>query len=655
MDGTLPRFDLAGSDLLLALVRGCFVAALLSGLGVPFFRSVIVRHGLGRMAQGETSRLERDLALQLRVSLAAQLVALLLWLALQARAFADASTVVETVSALPRVLTGTQFGHLAVGQAACAAIALVALGRGDRLRRWDGALVAMAVAVILQAGHGHGYAMSEGVGRLSVSDGVHLLCAGAWLGGLGPLLTVLRSAPGPAGAAATRSFSAVALWVVGGLLLSAGYQGWCLVGDLPRLIGTAYGWMVAAKLLILGVLLALAVANRFALTPALDGNRATFARARLLRNVAIEILLGIAALIAAALLSGLPPGIHTQPVWPFALRPSLITVAEDPDLKRAVVQALLILALAVALPALTWPLRRLRWVSALAAAVLAWVAVPDLRLLLVEAYPTSYFESPTGFAAASIARGAELYPGQCAGCHGAFGRGDGPLAGTLPVPPADLTAGHLWEHADGELYWWLAKGIAAPRGGWSMPGFAGRLTDDELWGLIDFVRARNAGSSRQADSSWSPPLQAPGVQASCADGATLSLGDLRGKVVRLVFGPPADAAPVPTIPLGNGMALVTLLVPAADGNAAGEGGACIVSDPAARTAYALVSGLPSESIDGVQFLIDPDGWLRATQARHDDVPAPWDDPRALREAALEICRHPLPRSGGSHAHIHAAD
>lgn len=37
------------------------------------------------------------------------------------------------------------------------------------------------------------------------------------------------------------------------------------------------------------------------------------------------------------------------------------------------------------------------------------------------------------------APGAATFASLCSTCHGAGGRGDGPVAGDLPVPPADLT------------------------------------------------------------------------------------------------------------------------------------------------------------------------------------------------------------------------
>ncbi len=81
------------------------------------------------------------------------------------------------------------------------------------------------------------------------------------------------------------------------------------------------------------------------------------------------------------------------------------------------------------------------------------------------------------------------------------------------MPPADLTAEHLWAHEDGELFWWLSHGIAAPDGSLAMPGFAAALTEDQRWALIDWVRANNAGVVWAATGAWPRPVQAPELQA----------------------------------------------------------------------------------------------------------------------------------------------
>jgi len=70
-----------------------------------------------------------------------------------------------------------------------------------------------------------------------------------------------------------------------------------------------------------------------------------------------------------------------------------------------------------------------RWLIAagggIAAACVAYPA-PTLRLLTVEAFPTTFYVSPTGYSAGSILRGADLFATHCASCHGRQGRGDGP-------------------------------------------------------------------------------------------------------------------------------------------------------------------------------------------------------------------------------------
>jgi putative copper resistance protein D len=132
-----------------------------------------------------------------------------------------------------------------------------------------------------------------------------------------------------------------------------------------------------------------------------------------------------------------------------------------------------------------------------------WVA---LRPGIVRAYPTSFYASTQPYAAPSIARGAPLYAENCTVCHGATGRGDGPLAGKLPIRPADLTEPHLFAHKVGEIFWWVSDG----RDGGVMPGFADKLNPDERWDLINFVLARAAGSlTDEVGSQISTTIAAP--------------------------------------------------------------------------------------------------------------------------------------------------
>ena len=525
---TLPPFALEGG-LPLALARGMSVAGLFSVFGSALARVAVMPPALAR--PGPAQALERSWQRLIWASLVVAVLASATWTWLVAGTLADTASVGEAAATLPTLMRYTAFGHVVILQVG--ALVLVALAVACRLR-WPVAGLA-AIAVALQAAHSHAAAMNAGPSFLLLSDALHLLAGAAWLGGLLPLLIVIATAPADVAALACRRFSVLGTVCVLILVGTASYQFLILIVGLPGLIGTAYGLLALAKMALFVVLLGFAARNRFRFTPDLAGNAPDPARRRMLRSIAGETAVGLVVVLVAGILSSLPPAMHIQPVWPFPLRPSLVTVEEDPDFRREVIAAGFALGGAVALMALAVLVRhRTRWLVLVAAIVIAWFAIPHLDLLLVQAYPTSYDHSPTEFAATGIVRGEMLFPSNCAACHGAAGRGDGPSAHGLPVPPADLTAAHLWMHSDGELIWWLSHGIEAPEVGLVMPGFADTLSVEERWDLIDFIRARNAGVAMRVTGDWPVPVQAPGFQATCAGGRTVTLADLRGQVLRLV-------------------------------------------------------------------------------------------------------------------------
>ena len=620
----LPDIPIEGG-LALALVRGAADAAVLSGFGGLLALAWLappVLAGLGEDAPPVARRLRRLAGL----SLAAAAILTAAWLLLQSVAMAGSA------AQAPTVLWDTLFGHLVLARLGLLGLAGLALAR-----RWSWPATALAgAALATQAGHGHAWAMWDGPSWLFLSSTVHLLAAGAWLGGLLPLLLLIAAAPPGLAAEASNRFSPLG---AGCVLLLAGtalFQSSVLVGTLPGLIGTAYGLIALAKLGGFLGLLAFAARNRYRLTPTLGGGAPGTAKRRLLQSIIWESVTGLLVVLVAGLLTSLPPAMHEQPLWPFPKRLSLEAVGEDSDMMQ---EAILAVAVPLAMAAITgaaFLLRwRVRWLAAGIAAIAVWLAVPHFDVLLAEAYPTQYWHSPTSFSSASITEGAALYPVHCAGCHGPAGHGDGPAAGGLPVLPADLTAEHLWAHADGELFWWLSHGIEAPSGGLAMPGFAGALSDDQRWALIDWVRANNAGSAWAAEGVWPVPVQAPGLDAMCSGGHDLTLGDLRGQVVRIVFGP-AHAAP----------GVVTIQATAAP-SAGAEDGLCTAGDPAVPDAYAAVTGEAPGALAGTQVLVDGMGWLRAVQ-RPGAAPG-WDDPATLAAAAREVQQHPLAAMPEGHA------
>jgi putative copper export protein/mono/diheme cytochrome c family protein len=647
-NGAVPPFDLEGG-IALILARALTDTALLSAFGTLVFHAFVLPRALERAPPDTRAVIGRRLLRLTQGSLGLTLLGMVAWLVLQAGNMAGTRGLASSLAAVPTVLTNTFFGHLLAVQGAVALAAMLTLGHGRRPIRWRIAAGLSFVVTCLQASHGHAMAMYDGPSFLLLSEVLHLLGAGGWLGGLVPLAMVVRTAAAQQGAMAARWFSPLGKLCIALLAGSTLFQFWVLIGGLPGLVGTAYGWVGLVKLLLLTVLLGFAAANRYRFAPALRGQDAPSARRTLLRSIALQSGVGVLVLLAAAVISNLSPAMHIQAIWPFTEQFSLIVVEEDPDFRREVIDALMALAGAGALIGIGLLVRGVtRWIAVLAAATIIRFAVPHLDLLLVEAYPTSFYHSPTGFSTTTIASGAALFPQNCAACHGMDGRGHGPAAKGLAVPPADLTAEHLWGHSDGELFWWLSHGFKTPEGARTMPGFAGTLSDDQRWALIDYIRAHNAGLVRHDTGDWSPPLQAPDLSATCADGTSLTLAELRGHFVRLVFADDDGEGVDPeTSSIRSGEDVATIRI-GRDATAAPETG-CLAADPAIWRAYAIVSGTPGQDMPGTQFLIDRNGWLRAAQ-HPSDASAGWNSPEALGKAIRTIASHPIAPTAEAHHH-----
>ncbi len=95
----------------------------------------------------------------------------------------------------------------------------------------------------------------------------------------------------------------------------------------------------------------------------------------------------------------------------------------------------------------------------------------------------------------SLQRGATLYQAQCASCHGAQGKGDGPLAATLTPPPIAFTdRERARERSLFALHQTITRGVE----GTSMPAFAA-LPDEDRWALSFFISTMAFGEQeRQA-------------------------------------------------------------------------------------------------------------------------------------------------------------
>ena len=94
-------------------------------------------------------------------------------------------------------------------------------------------------------------------------------------------------------------------------------------------------------------------------------------------------------------------------------------------------------------------------------------------------------ENPISMTDKSNEKGEKIYLDNCVSCHGEKGLGDGKdekveysLQSVLkmPVEPDNALL------TDGELYWKITHGVA------KMPSFAGTLTDEERWLMVNHLR-----------------------------------------------------------------------------------------------------------------------------------------------------------------------
>jgi putative copper export protein/mono/diheme cytochrome c family protein len=538
-----------------------------------------------------------------RIAAAATLLLAMLRLALQARAVAPD----DPLGALYPLLARTQFGWAwCLHVAAIVAAALVPARAGVLLS---------GVALAVLAFWGHGSALEDETRTIALAaQALHLIAAGAWLGGLVPLVLALRRADG---IEAARRFSPIGMVAVALLAASAIVNAWLLIGGLASWIGTEYGRLALLKTALFAAMLGLAAVNRFRFVP-----RGT--RRWLRASVALEAMLGLAVALVAGALAATPPSAHTQPWWPLPFR--LDSAAfEVPELAEELTVSASVLGAGLMLLVVALVLRKLRLAAAgVAVASLLWAA-PSAKLILVDAYPTSFQASPTGFSAASIAAGARLFATHCAACHGPDGKGGGDDKALT-----DLTAEHVFDHPDGDLFWWISTG----KPGSVMPGFAAATTESERWALVDFVHA-NAYGAR----GWDRPVPAPDLACETSDGAYPTLSSLRGDPVHLLFEPKPERAAEP----GPAPAIVW------SAHEIAKSPACAAAGDEIVRAYAIIAGLDPGAMKGTEYLVDSAGYLRA-RWRDGETPD-WRRPEVLARQIAAIERAPLAaRAAAPHVH-----
>jgi putative copper export protein len=205
-----------------------------------------------------------------------------------------------------------------LGAAALLAALLPILRRSADRGLWSAGAVVLAIAVLIgPAWTGHAGATPGTAGEFPLAaDVLHLLAAGAWLGGLPPLAMLLDAAwrgkePrwATVTAIAVQRFSLLGVISVSALLASGITNSWYEVGTLNNLFATSYGQLVLIKIGLFAAMIALATVNRFYLTPRL----ATAGTVRRLYHTSLaECGLGFAAVAVVGFLGAMAPASHTH-------------------------------------------------------------------------------------------------------------------------------------------------------------------------------------------------------------------------------------------------------------------------------------------------------------------------------------------------------
>ncbi|SEL05215.1 c-type cytochrome [Nitrosovibrio tenuis] len=490
------------------------------------------------------------------------------------------------------LLQNTRMGHIWIGRAACA-VAVLAIAcylRYSPRARWKYLLCATAASITLTVGALASHSAAEELSLLSVLPyALHIILASVWFGALPAFLAICFACTEPmgadkatkggarpgiqteaiarihalfqsreqavqAGAEALKRFSAMALPVMLAVIatgviitdrmVDASYSG---------LVATRYGWLLDAKVALLGVVLVIAARARSTWLPLLaqgsasqdsvtkdntqdsaNLDRALAGGQKLRKWVSFEFMLALGIVLLATIVANTVPAKHALiQEWPYSFRFSLAATWGDPTVMTRVWSGVALLVAAGGAIALG---RRKHWNTKLRIGVPAALIVAALATglppLAVDAYPETYRKTPVPFDTISIANGSGLFAENCVACHGSQGKGDGVMAKSFAKPPVDmLTEPHTAKHTAGDFFHWLTFGI--PDTG--MPVFADKLTEEDRWDVVNYLHAMSRGyqarlmSPKVKPEQPQPNMGPPNFSYTAYDGSSGTLKDFRGQ------------------------------------------------------------------------------------------------------------------------------
>ena len=294
-----------------AAVRWFTFMGLLGAVGAVAFRLIVLGlvarsrdpEGVGIVSPAAVRAARLGLA-----AVALLAVALLLRLLAQSYAVFGGDRAFDS-ALITTLLSETTWGRGWLLQAAGTVVALIGFSLADKDRRigWATAAVGVLALAFTPALSGHAVATPDLTALAVLSDGLHVLGAGGWLGSLFAVVAVgipvaLRRPQeerGAAVAALINAFSPTALVFAGVVVTTGFFAAWLQLGSIPALWETTYGRTLLLKLAVLSVVFGTGAYNWLKVKPTLGSE---VAAGRLKRSALLELAVGTVVLAITAVL-----------------------------------------------------------------------------------------------------------------------------------------------------------------------------------------------------------------------------------------------------------------------------------------------------------------------------------------------------------------
>lgn len=442
-------------------------------------------------------------------------------------------------------ITDTRMGQIWIGREVLAILLFCTVFYVCKISRvrWHYTLCAIMAALPLAAGSLASHAAAEEFSIASIIPyALHGVFAGIWFGALPAFLLSISQKESNSDRTnmlhieTLKRFSLIALPVMIFIITT----GFIIVnrmfdGNYAALVATPYGWLLSAKLALLGIILMIAFHVRSYWLPLFSNHTQSddhqAGKQGLRKWVLIEFVLALILLLLATVIANTTPAKHsTIENWPYSFRFSIEATWNQPNVALQVWIGLAVMVIAVALYQFgrkqKWKVMRL--ISFPLTILLSGMAIA-LPPLTIEAYPETYRQSPVPFDTASIASGSALYTEHCVSCHGLQGMGNGIKSRTLSTKLPDmLTEQHTSEHTPGDFYHWITNGMKNT----DMPGFAAQLSIEDRWNVINYLHALSRGYQARILTPEivpnKPYHQPPSFSYVVNDGSSDNLQEFRG-------------------------------------------------------------------------------------------------------------------------------